>query len=201
MKIDFHVHTSEYSGCASSTLVDQVEQAANKGIDALFITDHMRLHDQKHLDEVGGWFPSVRLYQAVEVTIQDNNYEDFLVLGIHDESIESRDWTYPKLYRFVKSRGGLLVLAHPYRFSDQIDNNVWDYPPDGVEILSCNIGDYGYERRKALAARLGAAMFTNSDSHHIDTLGQYTNEFPDWCQSEELIFRAIKARDFTCRMM
>ena len=177
-------------------MVDQVESAANKGIDALFITDHMVLHDQKHLEEVNGWFPGVKLYQGIEITIQDNNYEDFLVLGIHDKGIQKRDWTYPKLYRYVKSKGGVLILAHPYRFSDQVDNNVWDYPPDGIEVMSNNLGQRGYERRKALARRLGAGMFTNSDSHYYDTVGCYTNEFPEWCQSEELIIRAIQARDF-----
>jgi len=198
MIIDFHVHTSELSKCADSSLDDQVYSALEKGMNALFITDHMQLHPQEKLDAINDLYDPFKIYQAIEVTISDDNYEDVLVLGLHDKGIEKRDWTYEKLYKFVKSKGGVLILAHPYRFSDRIDKHIWDYPPDGVEVLSNNIGGHNYERRLALAERLGAALVTNSDSHHYTTVGKYTNNFPDWCVDEESILRAIRSRDFTC---
>lgn len=201
MIIDFHVHTSELSRCADSSLEDQVYSALEKGINALFITDHMQLHSQEKLDAINDLYGPFKVYQAIEVTVSDDNYEDILVLGVHDKAIEKRDWTYEKLYKFVKSKGGVLILAHPYRFSDRIDKNIWDYPPDGVEVLSNNIGGHNYQRRLALAERLGAAPVTNSDSHHYTTVGEYTNDFPDWCVDEESILRAIRSRDFTCRVL
>ncbi len=198
MKIDFHVHTSEYSACADSTLEEQVFSALEKGIDAMFITDHMKLHPYEHLEALNKLYAPFKLYQGIEITIQEDNYEDLLVFGIHDTKIEKKHWSYDALYKYVKSKGGVLVLAHPYRFSDRIDERIWDYPPDGVEVLSNNISAYGYERRKALAERLGAVAVTNSDSHHHTTVGTYTNEFPEYCVDEKSILRALKTGDFTC---
>ena len=201
MKIDFHVHTAEYSACASSYLEEQVLAALSEGIDAMFITDHMKLHSIERLDEMNILYAPFKIYQGIEVTLQQDNYEDILVLGIHDKKIEKRDWSYEALYKYVKSKGGILILAHPYRFTDRIDNSIWDYPPDGIEVLSSNIGAYNYERRKVLAERLGAAVFTNSDSHHESTIAFHSNEFPDWCINEAAIIRAIKAREFKCEAL
>ncbi len=198
MKVDFHVHTSEISGCARSPLMDQVESAVMNGVDVIFITDHMKLHPKERLDEISSYFPTVKVYQGIEVTITDNNYEDIVVIGVHDPAIERRDWTYPELYKFVKSKGGVLILAHPYRFSDRVDMNIWDYAPDGVEVMSGNLTRQGLERRKALATRLDVPMVTNSDSHHTSTVGCYTNEFPDWCNDEASIIQAILDRNFSC---
>lgn len=199
MKIDFHVHTTEYSGCASSTLEEQVFSAMEKGIDVLFITDHMKLYPYDKLQVINDLYAPFKVYQGIEVTISADNYEDILVFGIHDTKIEKKHWSYPSLYKYVKSKGGIMILAHPYRFSDRIDNSIWDYPPDAVEVLSNNIdGGHGYERRKVLAKTLDVPCVTNSDSHHFTTVGHYVNEFPEWCKDEASIIEAVKKSDFKC---
>jgi len=173
-----------------------------KGIDVLFITDHMKLYPYEKLQAINALYPAIQVYQGIEVTIAEDTYEDILVLGIHDRKIEKKHWTYPSLYKYVKSKGGILILAHPYRFSDRIDSSIWDYPPDAVEVLSNNIdGGHGYERRKVLAETLGAPCVSNSDSHHFTTVGHYVNEFPGNCIDEAAIIEAIKESNFKCSIL
>lgn len=198
MKIDFHVHTSEYSRCADSTLEEQVYSALEKGLNALFITDHMTLHPMERLEAFNDLYAPFKLYQGVEITLRGDNYEDILVLGVHDKKLETSEWDYTSLYKFVHSRGGVMILAHPYRFSDRIDSGIWDQPPEGVEVLSNNIGSYGYERRKALANQLQTVMTSNSDSHHYSSIGSFYNDFPDDCTDEKAILKALVEGNFTC---
>lgn len=197
MKIDFHVHTSKYSACASSSPEEQIRSAIRNGVDAMFITEHMRLFPQNLIDKYNKKYAPFKIYQGIEVTVRDDTWEDFLVIGVHDKRIENDQWTYDNLYRFVKDRGGVIMLAHPYRFSSRVDRGVYNNPPDAVEILSCNIGEDGYAKRKKLAAHLNRPLVSNSDSHHVGTTGCYSNEFPDWCTSEEKIMKAVLDEDFT----
>lgn len=162
----------------------------------MFITDHNKLHPKERLDRINDKYAPFMVFQGIEVTLTDDNYEDFIVLGVHHPAIEAKDWTYAKLYNFVKKVGGYIILAHPYRFSDRVNHGVWDNPPDAVEVLSSNIGGYQLEQRKELAKALKCPVVTNSDSHDVSTTGCYTNTLLKWCFSEEEIIAELKAGRF-----
>ena len=198
MKIDFHVHTSKYSGCASSGPEEQVRSAIRQGVDVMFITEHMRLFPQELIDDMNKRYAPFRIYQGIEVTIRDETFEDFIVIGVHDRRIENDHWTYRRLWEFVKKKGGGIIIAHPFRFDNCVDSHVYDYPPDAVEILSSNIGEKGYNKRIKLATQLGKPLISNSDSHNICNTGCYSNEFPDWCTDENRIIQALIVGDYKC---
>lgn len=191
MKVDFHMHTSRYSGCARSGPKEQIKAAVDAGVDVVFITEHEKLFPQNEIDVLQEKFPQIRIYQGIEVTVRDNSYDDFLVLGVHDKGIEKGNWTYRALHNYVMQRGGAIILAHPYRFSDEVNQEVWKFAPSAVEVLSSNIGSYGYERRKILAEELGCPIVTNSDSHIVDNTGCFTNEFSWECYDEAMIIDAL----------
>lgn len=194
--VDFHVHTSLLSGCASSSPKDQVESAIGRGIDCMFITEHMQLFPQDRIDALNEKYAPFRVYQGIEVTVRGSSWDDFVVIGVHDKAIEGEDWTYRDLWHFVKARGGAIILAHPYRYSDKVEPGIFDLKPDAVEVLSSNIGTFKYEKRLELAEKLGVPVVTNSDSHHVSTTGCYSNRFPDDAWSEELIVDHLLAGKF-----
>ncbi len=194
--IDFHVHTSLLSGCASSTPEEQVQSAIGRGIDAMFITEHMRLFPQEKIDALNKKYAPFQIFQGIEVTVRGSSWDDFVVLGVHDKAIEGENWTYKDLWKFVKARGGAIILAHPYRYSDKVEPGIYEYKPDAVEVLSSNIGSYKYEKRLALAKELGLPVVTNSDSHHVSTTGCYSNIFPDDSWSEEIILENLLSGKF-----
>lgn len=43
MRVDFHLHTSEYSRCAAATPREQIRAAIDAGVDVVFITEHMKV--------------------------------------------------------------------------------------------------------------------------------------------------------------
>lgn len=188
MKVDFHLHTSNYSTCAVSTAMEQIKAAYDFGLDAIFITDHMLLFPQNQINDFNILFKPMKIYQGIEVTLRDSsNFEDIIVLGIHDPQIEGQNWTYKALYHFVKENGGVMILAHPYRYGNQVHPDILMYPPDAVEVLSSNVGTHKYDMRCALAKSLNVPMLKNSDSHHTSTLGCHFNELPDSCDTESKI--------------
>jgi histidinol phosphatase-like PHP family hydrolase len=197
MKIDFHIHTTEYSRCAQSSAEDQIKAAIHKGIDVMFITDHMTLYPMDLIEVYNKKYAPFKIYQGIEVTILDECYEDVVVIGVHDPKIQGSHWSYEALYRFVREQGGALILAHPYRFSDEVNLNVWDYPPDAIEILSSNLGKHNLKRRRLLATSLERPTVTNSDSHTTENTGCYYNDFPGTCITEALIIKALIEGDFT----
>ncbi|MCK8058605.1 MULTISPECIES: PHP domain-containing protein [unclassified Fusibacter] len=197
MKIDFHVHSSNYSDCAVSSIEDQIQAAINEGLDAIFITEHMKLFPQEQLDGLNKVHAPFKVYQAIEVTVLDIGYEDFLVIGVHDTAIENRHFTYKDLYKLVEELGGAIILAHPFRFSDVVHPDVYLHPPHAVELLSSNLNEENYDRRLSLAKELKIPVVTNSDSHYDRKTGCYYNTFDDSCTTEDLIVHALKSKKFS----
>lgn len=191
MKIDFHVHSSEYSECGQSTAREQVEASIAKEMDVIFFTDHNRLFPQDEIDALNKEYAPFKIYQGIEITIKGEAQEDFIIIGVHDPEIVNEDWDYEDLYKFVHDRNGAIVLVHPYRFSDQVNVDIWEYPPDAVEVLSSNSGEQDYERRKRLASVVGKPELTNSDSHSASTAGCFYNVFPVNCDTEESILHSL----------
>ncbi len=172
MKIDLHVHTKERSACGRSSEVEQVRAAIDADLDAIAFTDHGRLAPVKRLAKLNETYAPFRIFNGIEVDIND---EHVLVIGIHDKKLEKVDWHYPELHAFVRERGGLLAVAHPFRYHPELRLDIEHFPPDAIEAYSTNtpLGVAG--RILDLAARLGIPTVSNSDSHVTHTLGKHYN--------------------------
>lgn len=194
MRIDMHLHTSEYSRCASSSIKDQLRVAIDQGLDAVFITDHMKLFPEDKLIRLRKKFPGIKIFQGIEVTVQEEGWEDFLILGIHDEYINGEKWNYEDLYKYVKENNGYIIHAHPYRFSNRIECDTTKYPPDAVEMMSSNLKEAGLKKRQEYCNSIGALPVVNSDSHTIRNTGKYYTELDCWCETEEEIIAALRRR-------
>jgi predicted metal-dependent phosphoesterase TrpH len=172
--IDCHVHTSNGSNCAVHSRRDMVETAISNGLDAIIITEHDRLTPQDEIDKLNKAYAPFRVFSGIEIRIAG---DDFLVLGIHDEILEKKKWDYIELHRFVRERGGYLALAHPMRYWDGVDANVYSYRPDAVELYSVNMDNMRWEARQnalRLANTLQAHYIANSDAHAKDAF-RYCN--------------------------
>jgi histidinol phosphatase-like PHP family hydrolase len=196
MNIDFHIHSSNYSQCAVSSIDEQIKAAINEGLHVIFITEHATLFPQVEIDKLNIKYAPFKIYQGIEVTVLDEGYEDFIVIGVHDIAIENKHFTYRELHHLVNKLGGALILAHPYRFSNILHPDLYLYPPTAVELLSSNVGEVDYDRRLALAKELGVPVVTNSDSHEQRKTGCFYNIFEDSCHTEALIIHALKANKF-----
>jgi predicted metal-dependent phosphoesterase TrpH len=190
MNIDFHVHTSERSACATAHETDQIKKAISAGLDTIAITDHHRLVPMKHLVELNQRYHPLKILMGIEITADG---EDWLVFGLHDPNLESDRWSYPDLHTYVRSKGGTLVMAHPYRYHADISLDLRRYPPDALEGRSNNIRTENIERIQTLAERLHVPTLCNSDAHSTGALGRYYNILQPAVESEQEILAALKS--------
>lgn len=196
MKIDLHVHAQERSGCATSGEEEMIQAAIAYGLDGLVFTDHRRLVPPERLEELNRAYAPFRVFGGIEISVAEG--EDVLVLGVHDPTLEVEQWTYPALFHFVRERGGMLILAHPFRYHEAIQIDINQYPLDAVEVRSTNIGACNEPRVRALARRLHLPLVCNSDAHNAQRIGIYYNELARAPCDERDLLAILKAGKYVC---
>lgn len=196
MKIDMHLHCSERSGCSISTELEQIESAIAHGLNAVVITDHNKLVSEEHLKELNEKYYPFKIFGGVEIRTEPHG-DDVLVIGVKHKSLQEEKWTYGKLYKFVKERGGFIALCHPYRYGDTVNIDIDSYKPDAVEIHSTNIGNCDKEKIQKLAEKLGSKLIANSDGHFYKYIGIYYNVIEGSPNTEEELAKALLAGDIT----
>ncbi|OPJ62610.1 PHP domain-containing protein [Clostridium oryzae] len=184
MKIDMHVHCSERSNCSISTEQEHIESAIEHGLDAIVITDHNKLVPEEHLKELNKKYYPFRIFGGIEVTTEPHG-DDVLVIGVIDSILEEQKWSYEKLYKYVKARGGFIALCHPYRYENTVNIDIATFVPDAIEIHSTNIGRCDGNLIKTLAARLGSKLIGNSDAHSYLHTGLFYNVLSSSPKSEQ----------------
>lgn len=194
MKIDMHVHCSERSSCSIATEKQHIEAAIENGLDAIVITDHNKLVPEEHLAELNKKYYPFKIFGGVEIRTVPNG-DDVLVIGVKDRALEEEKWTYEKLYKFVKERGGFIALCHPYRYDNVVNIDIATFVPDAIEIHSTNIGSCDYKLIKTLADRLGCKLIGNSDGHCYLHTGIFHNIIEGSPESEEELAKALLNQD------
>ena len=195
MKIDLHVHASERSVCATIGEEQQIQAAIAAGLDAIAFTDHHRFMTVERLDELNNLYSPFRVFNGIEISVDG---EDILVFGVHAHELETTSLHYPWLHSYVRSYGGLMILAHPYRFRDEISIPIQQYPPDLVEYRSTNTPKTAEDKIMDLSRRLGIGLVCNSDAHNTDKLGLFYNILPVVVQNERELIDAFLVKQPTC---
>jgi len=176
-----------------------IQAAIDYGLDGLAFTDHHFLVPPGQLAELNQKYTPFRIFAGIEITFREAQ-EDVLVLGIQDARLETTEWrSYPELWRFVRERGGFLALAHPYRYHPTVNIDVWQYPPDAIELHTIHVPLRNERMVRALGDQLDVALFCNSDAHHAQDVGIYYNEVTPAAAAERDVLDAIRGRDFLCR--
>jgi predicted metal-dependent phosphoesterase TrpH len=163
LKIDLHVHTSFSDG--SGAIVDILRCAEDRGLDGLAITDH---------DTLEGYFRAkelecdLLLIPGYEVETEVGHV---LVLGLEvlPPSVESIG--YEELVGWVRSHGGLTIIAHPAISRFHIVK--WKRsPPDAVEVLNASYPlEYFVRRGLKASERVGVPAVGGSDAHSPISVG------------------------------
>ncbi|HOX24141.1 MAG TPA: PHP-associated domain-containing protein [Candidatus Krumholzibacteria bacterium] len=196
MRVDLHIHTSERSSCALSTTLEQLSAARDAGLGAVAITDHHRLVPTRQRREWSELFPEILLLPGIEITL-DAEGEDILVVGLDDPRLERGAWSWPELHDHVREHGGLLVLAHPYRYQAEIGIDLESRRPDALEAYSPNVPSRHRGRIRQDAERLGLPVVANSDAHWASGIGAYANRLAVVASDAAQVVAAIREGRFT----
>ncbi|MGI6375792.1 MAG: PHP domain-containing protein [Anaerolineae bacterium] len=192
MRIDLHVHTSRYSSCGHATPEEMAQAALDHGLDGIVLTEHNVTWPLDELAELRAAFPALTILSGIELT--SDRGDDYLVLGL-----PRQDWFAPRLpaeeiVQRSQRLGGVVILAHPYRYRDDVPEILFTCPVDGIEVASCNMHGGASQGAVRLVQALGAFPVWNSDAHHTRDVGLYANVLPGRIADEVQLAAALAAR-------
>lgn len=174
-RLDLHVHTARYSGCAEFVDPYKIgEHAAGVGLGGVLLTDHDMLWEAEELEILQAATPRVRLYRGLEVSARGCH---LVVLGIDDAGALARGSSLEETVAYAHRAGGIVILAHPYRDSDP------ELLPvglvDAVEIASTSFTATESRAAVELARRFRKPMVAASDAHALSRIGWAFTELPE----------------------
>ena len=187
---ELHSHTNTASLCSIVNPEDYVQFYIDKGYSGMVVTDHFyhgntsinrRLPWEDFIDEFcEGFYRTKRegdkrgftVLFGFEQKFYDGN-DEYLVLGISPEWLkahpEIRDMERAPFLNTIRSAGGFVIQAHPYRVRYYIsDIRLALDKVDAIEVL--NLGDDDKYSRRSLeyAKNLGLPMTAGTDIHSIE---------------------------------
>lgn len=215
MLVDMHVHTKEVSACGKVEARRVVRLYAEKGYDAVVITNHLN-GSTRYLHEAPDWDAfidsylapvreardegekvGVRVFWGVELRFE-NGCNDYLLYGISEETLrahsELRTLKLKQLRKLADEEGFLIFQAHPFRTGMVVCEPAL---LDGIEVAN------GHPRHRSRNdfARLwadvhGLKMTAGSDFHEEgDEARGGLLFFRDIADERELA-KALRDQDF-----
>lgn len=178
---DAHVHTAGISRCCKIPRERLLEICKVEKLDGIVLTNHyksayMKYEDfcdfrRRYVEEFElthalGARQGVKVFFGVEVTLDEQKQNDFLLYGLRPKDVLEAEplfaLTLPELAAFAKEKGALLYHAHPFRKTEPADPRYLD----GVEI-NCHPLYYTCAEQKvrAFADRYGLGISCGGDYH------------------------------------
>ncbi|MGE4274505.1 MAG: CehA/McbA family metallohydrolase [Candidatus Methanomethylophilaceae archaeon] len=181
MKADLHIH-SHHSNDSCSSVAEILQQAKERGLECIAISDHNTLGAYDDIPDD----PGVIIIPAVEVSSAAGH---ILAYGVTVD-IE-RDMSVRETIDAIHAAGGLACVAHPYRMRSGIGGENVSNDFDLVEGWNSRSSRKGNRQAMSLARSLGLPMTAGSDSHRPDTVGDAFVEITVPCRDHDDVLQAI----------
>lgn len=187
VRIDLHVH-SIHSVDGRSTVAELAAGCASRSLGGFALTDHNSTAGHDELRAMAARHPGMIFLPGVEISTEVGH---LLAYGIAEAPpagvglLASCEW--------VRSRGGVAVLAHPYR---RPHGSGFRLPAEAtvsaVEAVNGHTRRGANERASELAHRLAVPRTGGSDAHRCDELGTAFTAFPATCGSPDDLLDALR---------
>ena len=174
MLYDFHIHTREYSDCSISSAEEMCQRAVEKGLAGMALTEHDFWWPLSEIQKLQQRFPELTIMRGMEHSCPEGH---FLVFLPNPENGAIPGWcSVLDLIPLVHNYGGIVIWAHPFRFSSKWPNWLKQVRPDGMEVSSSNMHHRAEDKARRVAKARGILTFHNSDAHDAFIVGRYINE-------------------------
>ena len=173
MKVELHLHTNRYSGCAVNTPAELMERMVRTGYEAVYITEHDAVWSDWEIRQLQAGFPDIHIFPGVELSVGPEPVRHIVVLGTSDPGYLrlGRD---EQVLAKARAEGYLTILAHPFRWEGGREMLESGCLPDAIELRSGNHGSPDQvELAEEVAERLGLALVNAGDTHSLDFLNRF----------------------------
>ena len=218
-KYETHLHSLACSGCARATSIEHIDKAIKSGYSGLILTNHF-YDGNTCIDRKLPWRDFVDAYRQdyliakeyaqkldfdVLFGIEDGvgGGKEILIYGILPEDI-MENCDFPKMNLkeksdFIKSIGGLVSCAHPFRHREYIKE------PDAIPDASCfdaveifNLHNTDEENEKALkfCFENNLLPISGGDTHTIENWENSGIIFNKRIKDEKSFVSELKKRDY-----
>jgi hypothetical protein len=197
-----HLHTVESSKCGVSNGREYVQRYMDLGYSGIIITDHF-FNGNCRADRNLPWKKWVQEYiRGYELTSEEGHRRGFDVFFCWEESLDGNDyliygldkewllahpeaayWTPREQFDEVNRCGGCVVLAHPFRFVQDINRiSVQNGCVNAVEAANsgnCQISDalaWAYAKKLKLSVTAGSDIHSAADIRSGTVFGIYLNK-------------------------
>jgi predicted metal-dependent phosphoesterase TrpH len=187
LRLDLHVH-SQHSPDSLLTLDTIASRLADVGLNGFALTDHNTLDGHAELARLHDRFPQFVFVPGVEVSTLEGH---LLVYGVSIPP-PSR-MPVADTIEWVRDRGGVGVLAHPFRLAHGVGRAVAERVcVTGVETVNGHNSPGANRRAAEVAARRHLGATGGSDAHRTSDLGRAYTEFPEGTTRVEEVLEAIR---------
>ena len=187
MKVELHLHTSRYSGCAVATPSELLERMVPSGYGAVFITEHDAVWSDWELDQLRNGHGGIGVFPGVELSVGPEPAKHIIVLGTNDPAyLRLRD--AGDVLARARDEGHLTILAHPFRWPGAEEMLQAGHVPDALEHRTANHDKRQARRAVAAASEYGLALVNAGDVHDLHFLDRF------WIETDRPLTRAEDLR-------
>ena len=169
MKIELHLHTNLYSGCAANTPEQMVSRLVDTGYGAVYITEHDVVWRDAELRALRRKFPQILIFPGVELSLGNQH---LLVLGTKDPEYVRMDDPGDILAK-ARADGHLTILAHPFRWNGGAEMLWKGHQPDALEYRTCNQDALLGAVALDTAHKLGLPVVNSGDVHILSFINRF----------------------------
>ena len=208
---ELHLHTREASKCGKSGGAEHVKRYADLGYTGVIVTDHFFNGNCAVPPELP-WEEKIRLFaKGYESAKEEGDkigfqvwfgyefqygWNHYLTYNISPETLiahpEIMDMSVKQYVRWVKSEGGYVTHAHPFRLPGA---PVLELPQevDAVEIVNANRPDEENDLAAGYAKLFGLPTVYGSDCHNIKQIRRGAISSDVKFETIDQMFAAVKA--------
>lgn len=216
---ELHQHTKSCSKCASVTPAEMVLSVRECGFSGVVLTNHF-YHGNSGIDRDRSWRDFCKAYEdefyeaknagekiGVDVIygLEEHvgNGKVVLLYGIAPDFIaeypELKEYNFPFLSEIVRSAGGLVIQAHPFRdrsWITDVDNSLDPTFVDGYELYNKNNRPGEDSRAQTVFADCGLIKTAGTDNHAYISSGRNGIAVSHRIKNEKELAKVLKSGDY-----
>jgi predicted metal-dependent phosphoesterase TrpH len=187
VRLDLHVHTVR-SPDSGMTLEAIAARLPYTGLSGLAVTDHNRLSEPSEIAALRAQYPRYLVIPGIEISTHEGHLLAYGVREmppVHRPVAETIDW--------VRARGGVTVLAHPFRWAHGVGPKVVAVAPvTAIETRNGHNSEIANLRAEAIAAHRALPSTGGSDAHSLGDLGRAYTELENPVADVEELLDALR---------